>query len=118
MEKASILQMAKGAFQERADHEMKRVIDNILDPNTKPNAKRKIVLSIEFIPDNSRQKISVSVSAKSTIAPAEPVETSLCIIGNEDGEMQVAEMVPQIPGQTFIDGTEQHAPKILKIANK
>lgn len=40
MEKTSILQMAKGAFLERADFEMKRVIDNILDPNTKPNAKK------------------------------------------------------------------------------
>lgn len=118
MEKTSILQMAKGAFQERADFEMKRVIDNILDPNTKPNAKRKIVLTIELIPDSTRQKISVSVSAKSTLAAAEPVETALCIVGNEDGEMQVAEMVPQIPGQTFLDGTEQHSPKILKIANK
>lgn len=79
--------------------------------------QKKIALTIEFVPDNSRQKISVSVSAKSTLAAAEPVETALCIIGNNDGEMQVAEMVPQIPGQTFLDGTEQHAPKILKIAN-
>lgn len=38
----SILQMARGAFQERVDLEMAKVIDNILDPNTKPAQKRKL----------------------------------------------------------------------------
>ena len=40
----SILQMGRGAFAERADYEMRKVIDNILDPNTKATAKRKITL--------------------------------------------------------------------------
>lgn len=30
----SILQMARGAIQERADYEMTRLLANILDPNT------------------------------------------------------------------------------------
>ena len=38
----SIMQMARGAFEERVDYEMDRVIQNILDPNTKATAKRKI----------------------------------------------------------------------------
>ena len=33
-QRASILQMAQGAFQERVDYEMPRLIENILDPNT------------------------------------------------------------------------------------
>ena len=41
----SILQMARGAFQERVDLEMAKVIDNILDPNTKPTQKRKLTLA-------------------------------------------------------------------------
>lgn len=36
----SILQMARGAFQERVDTEMTKVIANILDANTKPTQKR------------------------------------------------------------------------------
>ena len=35
----SILQMARGAFQERVDLEMAKVIDNILDPNTDAETK-------------------------------------------------------------------------------
>lgn len=116
MEKTSILEMAQGAFQERADVEMKRVIDNILDPNTKANAKRKIVLTIELTPDSKRQQITVSVTAESKLAKIDPAQTSLCIVGGENGDMQVAELVPQIPGQIDIGGNEQTAPKILRIA--
>lgn len=42
MTRESILQMGRGAFAERADYEMRKVIDNILDLNTKATAKRKI----------------------------------------------------------------------------
>ena len=49
-QRASILQMAQGAFQERVDYEMQRCVDNILDVNTKATAKRKITLTIELTP--------------------------------------------------------------------
>lgn len=112
----SILQMAKGAFQERVDYEMSKVIDNILDLNTKATAKRKIVLTIEFQPDDERHTIGVAVQAKATLAATNPVATALCITGDGNGEMVVAEMVPQIPGQLNFNGTEQEKPKILKLA--
>lgn len=66
--RSSILQMAKGAIQERVDYEVTRVIDNILDVNTKPTEKRKVVLTIEMKPDEARQVITLSASAKSTLA--------------------------------------------------
>lgn len=34
-----------GAILERVDYEMGKVMDNILDPNTKATAKRKISVS-------------------------------------------------------------------------
>jgi hypothetical protein len=34
--RSSLLQMAKGAIQERVDYEVSKVIDNILDVNTEP----------------------------------------------------------------------------------
>ena len=45
----SIMSMARGAFEERVDYEMDKVIQNILDPNTKATAKRKITLAIIVI---------------------------------------------------------------------
>lgn len=68
----SIMSMARGAFEERVDYEMDKVIQNILDPNTKATAKRKITLTIELTPDDERRTIGVSVTAKSTSQPPTP----------------------------------------------
>ena len=109
----SILQMARGAIQERADYEMTRLLANILDPNTSATAKRKLTLVLELKPDDTRQNIAVSVTAKSALAATNPVTTSLYVA---DGE-NVVEMVPQIPGQFGLEGMEQEAPPSLKLIN-
>ena len=114
-QRASILQMAQGAFQERVDYEMQRCVDNILDVNTKATAKRKITLTIELTPDDDRRQIRVNVVAKATLAATNPVATSLCVTTDGTGEMVVAEMVPQLPGPMRMDGHEQEAPKILNL---
>ena len=50
----SILQMAKGAIEERVDYEVNRVVDNILDQNTKATGKRNIA---KFFEDNLKDLI-------------------------------------------------------------
>lgn len=103
------------AIEERVDYEMDKVIQNILDPNTKATAKRKITLTIELTPDDERRTIGVSVTAKSTLAATNPVATALYVTSDGNGELVVAEMVPQVPGQMNMDGTQQEAPKLLKL---
>lgn len=115
--KQSIMQMAGGAFLERVDYEMEKVVENILDPNTKATKTRKITVTIELTPDDDRSKIDVNVTAKSTLVPTNPVGTSLAFVNNANGEGLLAEMTPQIPGQLFLDGTEQEEPAILRLAN-
>lgn len=68
----SIMSMARGAFEERVDYEMDKVIQNILDPNTKATAKRKITLTIELTPDDERRTIGVSVTARLRSQPPTP----------------------------------------------
>ena len=109
--KKSILQIARGAIQERADYEMSRLLANILDANTSATAKRKLTITLELKPDDTRQNIAVSCTAKSTLAATNPVTTSLYVADEEN----VVEMVPQIPGQFGINGTEQEAPPTLKL---
>lgn len=114
LDKKSILEMSMGAILERVDYEMGKVIDNILDLNTKPNGKRKITVSLELIPSADRRTITVQTTAKSALVPTDPVTTSLFITNQPgSGEMVVAEMVPQVPGQVAFDGSEQAQPKIL-----
>ena len=59
LDKKSILEMSMGAILERVDYEMGKVIDNILDPNTKSTGKRKITVSLELIPSADRKTITV-----------------------------------------------------------
>lgn len=114
LDKKSILEMSMGAILERVDYEMGKVIDNILDLNTKPNAKRKITVTLELIPSADRKTITVQSTAKAALVPTDPVGTSLFITTQPGtGEMVVAEMVPQVPGQMAMDGGEQEQPKIL-----
>lgn len=54
-DKKSILEMSMGAILERVDYEMGRVLDNIIDPNTKATAKRKITVNLELIPSSDRK---------------------------------------------------------------
>ena len=114
--RSSLLQMAKGAIQERVDYEVSRVVDNLLDMNTEAKAKRKVVLTLVMTTDDDRRVVKVEASAKSALAPVTPIGTSLVITADGDGEMMLAEIVPQVPGQMSLTGEVQEAPKILKIA--
>lgn len=115
-EKKSLLQMARGAFEEVFDAEMSKVLDNILDPNTKATAKRKLSLTFIFTPDDNRQTIGVSLNIKPSLEPTNPVVTSLYVTSDVGtGEVAAVEMVPNIPGQLTIDETEQEAPAVLKL---
>ncbi len=115
MDRESILRMAQGSIEEKADQEVARVIDNILDLTTKPDAKRKITITLELTPDPERKHILLTAQAKSTLAPAQPVSTSLLVTADGNGELVIAEMVPQIPGQISMSGEEQPKPKLLKL---
>ena len=109
--KKSILQMARGAIQERADYEITKILDNILDPNTSATAARKLTITLTLKPDDTRQNIAVGVVAKSTLAPTNPVTTTLYVADQET----IVEMVPQVPGQLGMDGSEEEAPPVLKL---
>lgn len=97
----SLVEMASGAILERIDYETARVMNNIMDPNTNPTAKRKITLTLEFKPDKNRQMIAVEATAKSTLAPTDPIALSL-YTGMEGGQFVAVEMCSGVPGQTSV----------------
>lgn len=110
----SILEMANGAILERADYEMAKVIENIQDVNTNPTKERVLTITAKFKADADRQQISVSVVAKPKLEPTNPVTTNLYLSGEGD-KVQAVEMVPNIPGQQAIDGSEQDEPPVLRL---
>lgn len=104
-----------GGIAEVVDREVDRVICNVLDPSTKATAKRKIVLTLTFNPDESRSRLDMDVQAKSTLAPVAPLKTALCITKGRGGELLMAEMLPQVPGQIDMDGDEAPEPAMARV---
>lgn len=113
--KKSILEMAMGGIAEVVDREVDRVICNVMDPSTKATANRKIVLTMVFKPDEYRERLDMDVQAKATLAPVTPIKTTLCITKGRGGELLMAEMMPQVPGQIDMDGGESPEPAIAKV---
>ena len=65
-------------------------------------------------------RVHTAAADQTAAAPADnpatnPVATSLYVTGDSNGELVVAEMVPQVPGQLNMDGTQQEQPKLLKL---
>ena len=110
-----VLEMAMGAIAEITDYEVERVVANIIDPNTNATAKRKITITLTFAPDDYRQQIGMDAQAKTTLAPIQPVRTSLCITKGRDGSLLLAEMTPQVPGQVDMDGDESPVPAMARV---
>ena len=118
IDKKSILEMAMGAIIERADYEMSKIIDNIMDINTKADKKRTLTLSIEITPDSERKTLQVKATAKSKLEPTNAVSTALYITNGTQGEVVAVEMVPQVPGQIALDNSVQDQPIILNFQKK
>lgn len=118
MDKVSIMRMAMGAIEERVDYEMDRVIANIIDQNTKATGKRKVTITLELVPDEYRQVIAVSASAKAALVPTNAVTKSLYVSSARGtGELLVQEIPPQVPGQLALGGGEQEEPKLLRLGS-
>lgn len=103
MQNVNIANIAGGALVERADIEIQRVYNNILDLNTDAKKKRKVVITLEFKPDEERDITDVSFNVKSVIAPTRPIVTRVAI--EKDGNHVVAEELRKgaMQGQTQID---------------
>lgn len=111
----SILDMAMGGIKERVDLEIGKVLDNISDPNTIASKKRTITVTIDLLPDDARKMIRVEAAAKSKLQPTTPLATSLYVMPDDNGELQVYEATPQIPGQIDMFGAEQEEPAMLRV---
>lgn len=59
--------------------------------------------------------IGMDAQAKTTLAPIQPVRTSLCITKARDGSLLLAEMTPQVPGQVDMDGDETPMPAMARV---
>lgn len=70
MKPINMEEFANGAFSSQINRELKKVTENIQDPNTDATVKRRITITIDFKPNENRDFVTTSVQAKSSLAPA------------------------------------------------
>jgi len=63
----SLTNLKGGAAIELFDTELKKVLDNIADPNTKAKFKREIVLKVTILPEDDRSQALVGIDVKSKL---------------------------------------------------
>lgn len=117
MENVSLTRLAHGAIEERIDLEVAKILDNIADPNTKAAEKRTLTLTIDFMPNEDRDHVSMTTVVKSKLVPTHSIVTALAVgWNNGTGEQVAIELTKNIPGQLDLSGNEQAPPAVLKIA--
>ena len=84
-----------GAAQEQFNHELSKVLANILDPNTKPTALRGLTLTVKFKPDEDREMVDVEVNCSSKLATIKPFPTQIYMSVGEDGQAVAMEYNPK-----------------------
>lgn len=102
----TIESLCGGAVNERINRALRKVSDNILDPNTDAKKKREITLKLTFKPnEGDREEVGVEANVTMKLAPEEGVQTQFFI--NRDlanDTVTITECVKgQIKGQMSID---------------
>ena len=112
MELLNLNEIAEGALQEKINAAMRKVLENMQDPNTPYKVKRGITIKIGFTQTESRTDAVVDVSVETKLAPSSPINTMMAI-GKDlrNGEVYAAEYGKQVKGQMSLD-LEQPVQKI------
>ena len=104
MELLNVNEIADGALQEKLNAAMRKVLENMQDPNTPYKVKRGITVKLGFTQTESRNDAVVDVSVETKLAPASPIQTMMSI-GKDlrNGEVYAEEYGKQVKGQMSLD---------------
>lgn len=95
VEMLTLTDIAGGAAIEAVDTEIRRVLENILDPNCDPAKKRKVQLDLIFMPNKDNANLfGISIQAKSVLVAANPVITTAYADTDANGKVCASELRP------------------------
>ena len=118
MSKRKILEMARGALMERADYELTRIVENIMDINTPATKPRKLTVTIDLRPDETRQMVVISATAKSTLVATTPIQSTFWMESDENGLPVMREALAESPDQTVMPEVEEQAQPVIAMLGK
>lgn len=114
-------EFAEGALAERFNEELRKVLDNIADPNTDPSKNRTVTITVQLHGDDQRDIVNASVIAKSKLLHAKEVQTKLLMDADGEGNVVGRELKSGIKGQTYLDDNmelrEDTGEKVHKVIN-
>lgn len=102
MSQIDLSSLAGGAVAERFNIELKKILENIADPNTDPKKARKLQLTLTIKADENRDIANVSIQTKAILVPAKEIETKIIMDRDSKGSVVGAELVSGVKGQLFI----------------
>lgn len=94
--------LSEGAVAETIARELKKIAENLVDPNVK-NSTRKLNVAVGFKLTDDAKAVSVSAQVKSTLAPDEDKVDTFLIGRNSMGEVEMRPLRSSAPGQLMID---------------
>ena len=118
MSKRKILEMARGALMERADYELTRIVENIMDINTPATKPRKLTVTIDLRPDETRQMVVISATAKSTLVATTPIQSTFWMESDENGLPVMREALAESPDQKVMPEVEEQAHPVISMLGK
>ncbi len=109
---AERLRNTTAVIMERVEDALAKVLANIADVNTKPDAVREIALKLKIKPTNDRGAAAVEVSCAPKLAAVSPFPVMLYLGKDRDGRLSAFE---RIPNQTSIfDGIDPDTGEVLE----
>ena len=100
MNKVELQNLVGGQLQEKIEHAFEKVLENLQDPNTSFKIKRGITIKLDFVQNEKRDDVLVSVDVSEKLAPQAGMKTSFSIRKDlQTGEIYAEEYGKQIKGQ-------------------
>jgi hypothetical protein len=86
--------LAGGGAAELWEAEFRKLMDNVQDINTDPEAKRSVTLEVLVQPSKDREGAKVTVKVSSKLASFQPLSTNV-FIGRRDGQLVAVSFDPR-----------------------
>lgn len=102
MNDLKISNLAYGAINNLAEYEIKKILENISDPNTDQKKPRVLQIELKFIPID-RDVVKLEAIAKSKLLPTNAVETKLFLDKDNEGNVFGCEFRSEMPNQVDVD---------------
>ena len=98
MKEVSLETIQNGAVVDMFNEELQKVMKNIADENTKPDAVRSITITVKIRPDKTRRSAATQVDCKITLSPVKPSDGFISLNQTKDGSLEayIRERCPEI----------------------